>query len=138
MATLSRATPWGAFSELSFGAGLQILMVVKLRLFLVYHVCLGAGCDLGQMFLSLFFGLSTNYYLALIIRTLWGFTNGNLGVLKTYVSETCSEDMQSLGFSIIVTMGGIAKFGFSAPLPLVWLVPVWVASLAMPSLTSPV
>lgn len=65
--------------------------------------------SVGQMFLSFFFGLSTNYYLALVIRTLWGFTNGNLGVLKTYVSETCSEDMQSFGFSILVTMGGIAK-----------------------------
>lgn len=109
MAILSLATPWEACLELSFGDGLQIIMVVKLRLFLAYHVLLVDRCNLGQMFLSLFFGLSTNYYVALVIRTLWGFTNGNLGVLKTYVSETCSEDMQSLGFSIIVTMGGIAK-----------------------------
>ena len=62
MATLSRATPWGAFSELSFGAGLQILMVVKLRLFLVYHVCLGAGCDLGQMFWSIYKLLPRSHY----------------------------------------------------------------------------
>ena len=109
MATLSLLTPWEACSEPSSGGGLQIALVAKLRLFLACHVCLVAPCNLGQMFLSLFFGLSTNYYVALVIRTLWGFTNGNLGVLKTYVSETCSEDMQSLGFSIIVTMGGIAK-----------------------------
>ena len=96
-------------SELFSGDGLQIVLVEKLRLFPVCHVCFVAPYDLGQMFLSLFFGLSTNYYVALVIRTLWGFTNGNLGVLKTYVSETCSEDMQSLGFSVIVTMGGIAK-----------------------------
>ncbi len=61
------------------------------------------------MVLAMVFGLAPNYAFALIIRTLWGFTNGNLGVLKTYVSEVCSEDMQSLGFSVIVTMGGIAK-----------------------------
>ena len=61
------------------------------------------------MVLAMVFGLAPNYAFALTIRTLWGFTNGNLGVLKTYVSEVCSEDMQSLGFSVIVTMGGIAK-----------------------------
>ena len=64
----------------------------------------------GQMVLALLFGLAPNYYLAICIRGLWGFTNGNLGVLKTYVSEMCSEDKQSLGFSILVTMGGIAKY----------------------------
>ena len=46
------------------------------------------------MVLAMVFGLAPNYAVALIIRTLWGFTNGNLGVLKTYVSEVCSEDMQ--------------------------------------------
>ena len=62
------------------------------------------------MVLALVFGLVPNYWLALCVRTLWGFTNGNLGVLKTYVSEVCSEDMQPLGFSTLVTMGGIAKY----------------------------
>ena len=61
------------------------------------------------MVLALIFGLAPNYSIALCVRTLWGFTNGNLGVLKTYVSEVCSEDMQPFGFSILVTMGGIAK-----------------------------
>ena len=65
------------------------------------------------MVLSICYGLAPNYYLALIIRTLWGFTNGNLGVLKTYVSEMCSEDKHSLGFSILVTMGGISKYTHS-------------------------
>ncbi|KAK8823142.1 hypothetical protein WA538_002291 [Blastocystis sp. DL] len=66
-------------------------------------------CLTFQMFLAFFFGLAPNYVLALCIRGLWGFTNGNLGVLKTYVSEVCSEDKQSLGFSVIVTMGGISN-----------------------------
>lgn len=64
------------------------------------------------MILALLFGLAPNYYFAICVRTLWGFTNGNLGVLKTYVSEMCSEDKQSLGFSLLVTMGGIAKYIF--------------------------
>ncbi|KAK8827551.1 hypothetical protein WA577_007098 [Blastocystis sp. JDR] len=68
-----------------------------------------SSCLFCQMILAVVFGLAPNFYIALVIRTLWGFTNGNLGVLKTYVSEVCSEDMQSLGFSIIVTMGGIAN-----------------------------
>lgn len=80
------------------------------------------------MVLALLFGLAPNYYLAICIRALWGFTNGNLGVLKTYVSEMCSEDKQSLGFSIIVTMGGISKYIFNFCSNIALLVPVWVAS----------
>ena len=72
------------------------------------------------MVLAILFGLAPNYYLAILIRTFWGFTNGNLGVLKTYVSEVCSEDMQSLGFSIIVTMGGISKLLLFFFFILVW------------------
>ncbi|KNB45334.1 protein zinc induced facilitator-like protein [Blastocystis sp. subtype 4] len=86
---------WGWFAD-SFGRKTSII------------TCLSCN-RLGQMVLSICFGLAPNYYLALIIRTLWGFTNGNLGVLKTYVSEMCSEDKQSLGFSILVTMGGISN-----------------------------
>ena len=84
------------------------------------------------MVLSVCFGLAPNYYLALFIRTFWGFTNGNLGVLKTYVSEMCSEDKQSLGFSIIVTMGGISKYTHSEQSTIVLLVLVLVVSLEMP------
>lgn len=62
------------------------------------------------MFLAMFFGLVPNYYLAILVRTLWGFCNGNAAVLKTYISEVCSEDMQSLGFSVLVTVFGIAKY----------------------------
>lgn len=83
------------------------------------------------MVLALLFGLAPNYYLAICIRTLWGFTNGNLGVLKTYVSEMCSEDKQSLGFSLIVTMGGISKYVFNFYFIVALLVPVWVDSQEM-------
>ena len=65
------------------------------------------------MILAFLFGIAPNYYLAICIRTLWGFTNGNAGVLKTYVSEMCSEDKQPLGFSVLVTMFGLSKFVFS-------------------------
>ena len=87
------------------------------------------------MILAVVFGLAPNFYIALVIRTLWGFTNGNLGVLKTYVSEVCSEDMQSLGFSIIVTMGGIAKSVLSLYFTLVLSDRVWVDSSAIRKLT---
>ena len=88
------------------------------------------------MILAVVFGLAPNFYIALVIRTLWGFTNGNLGVLKTYVSEVCSEDMQSLGFSIIVTMGGIAKSVLSFSFTLVLSDRVWVESWAIRKHTS--
>ena len=88
------------------------------------------------MILAVVFGLAPNFYIALVIRTLWGFTNGNLGVLKTYVSEVCSEDMQSLGFSIIVTMGGIAKSVLSFSFTLVLSDRVWVDSWAIRTHTS--
>lgn len=96
--------------DLFSGDGMLINLAdehLSLLAFLVTFIC-----DihfLVQMVLALLFGLAPNYYLAICIRTLWGFTNGNLGVLKTYVSEMCSEDKQSLGFSILVTMGGISK-----------------------------
>lgn len=89
------------------------------------------------MFLALFFGLAPNYALALCIRGLWGFTNGNLGVLKTYVSEVCSEDKQSLGFSVIVTMGGISKYLSPLSSTIASWVPVSVAFSAIPRPISP-
>lgn len=89
------------------------------------------------MFLAFFFGLAPNYVLALCIRGLWGFTNGNLGVLKTYVSEVCSEDKQSLGFSVIVTMGGISKYLFPLSFTVASWVPVSADFSAIPRRTSP-
>ncbi len=88
------------------------------------------------MILAMVFGLAPNFSIALVIRTLWGFTNGNIGVIKTYVSEVCSEDMQSLGFSIIVTMGGIAKLISLFYFMIALLDPVWVDFLAMQKRTS--
>jgi len=41
----------------------------------------------GTIFSQLMFGFSQNFGWAIASRFLWGLLNGNLGVVKTYVSE---------------------------------------------------
>ena len=41
----------------------------------------------GTIFSELLFGFSQNFGWAIAGRFLWGLLNGNLGVVKTYVSE---------------------------------------------------
>lgn len=43
---------------------------------------------------ELFFGFSQNFTWAILARLLWGMLNGNIGVVKTYISEVRTE-MQS-------------------------------------------
>ena len=65
---------------------------------------------------------SQNFWWAIIARFLWGFLNGNVGVVKTYLSEVncdviflyycvchqiCDDTNQAQGFSIMGTTGGI-------------------------------
>lgn len=40
---------------------------------------------------ELFFGFSQNFTWAIMARLLWGMLNGNIGVVKTYVSEVRTE-----------------------------------------------
>ncbi|KAL9235174.1 hypothetical protein vseg_009961 [Gypsophila vaccaria] len=53
------------------------------------------------------FGLSTNFWMAVITRFLLGSFNGLLGPVKAYISEICREEHQALGMSVITTAWGI-------------------------------
>ncbi|KAI0448251.1 major facilitator superfamily domain-containing protein [Xylaria acuta] len=57
---------------------------------------------LGTLISSLGFGFSTTFYQALFFRSLGGVTNGNIGVLRTMISETIREKKyQSRAFLIL-------------------------------------
>ncbi|KAK8799426.1 hypothetical protein WA158_002641 [Blastocystis sp. Blastoise] len=66
-------------------------------------------CLFFVFFITNAFGLSPNYPVALIFRTLWGFFNGNIGAAKTYISEICNPKTQALGFSLFTTTMGISN-----------------------------
>ncbi|CAN0839709.1 Protein ZINC INDUCED FACILITATOR-LIKE 1 [Linum grandiflorum] len=53
------------------------------------------------------FGLSTNFWMAVISRFLLGSLNGLLGPIKAYASELFREEHQALGLSTISTAWGI-------------------------------
>lgn len=58
---------------------------------------------------ELFFGFSQNFTWAIMARLLWGMLNGNIGVVKTYVSEICDDTNQAKGFAMLGTSGGISR-----------------------------
>lgn len=43
----------------------------------------------GTIFSITLFGFSQNFAWAVSARLLWGLLNGNIGVVKTYLSEVC-------------------------------------------------
>ncbi|KAM3378433.1 protein ZINC INDUCED FACILITATOR-LIKE 1 [Capsicum galapagoense] len=53
------------------------------------------------------FGLSINFWMAVITRFLLGSLNGLLGPIKAYAAETFREEYQALGMSTISTAWGI-------------------------------
>ncbi|XP_062114756.1 protein ZINC INDUCED FACILITATOR-LIKE 1-like [Humulus lupulus] len=54
-----------------------------------------------------FFGLSTNYWMAISTRFLLGSMCGILGPMRAYVAEICRKEYQALGISTITTSWGI-------------------------------
>ncbi|KAI1425634.1 major facilitator superfamily domain-containing protein [Xylaria sp. FL1777] len=57
---------------------------------------------LGTLVSCLGFGFSTSFYQALFFRSLGGITNGNIGVMRTMISETIREKKyQSRAFLIL-------------------------------------
>ncbi|XP_038892222.1 protein ZINC INDUCED FACILITATOR-LIKE 1-like isoform X3 [Benincasa hispida] len=54
------------------------------------------------------FGLSLNYWMAIITRFLLGSLNGILGPIKAYASESVNEEYQAIAMSSISTTWGIA------------------------------
>ncbi|MCD7465543.1 Protein ZINC INDUCED FACILITATOR-LIKE 1 [Datura stramonium] len=53
------------------------------------------------------FGLSVNFWMAIITRFLLGFLNGLIGPIKAYAAEIFREEYQALGMSTISTAWGI-------------------------------
>ncbi|PRQ55950.1 putative major facilitator superfamily [Rosa chinensis] len=53
------------------------------------------------------FGLSVNFWMAIITRFLLGSLNGLLGPIKAYASEVFREEHQALGMSTVSTAWGI-------------------------------
>lgn len=54
-------------------------------------------------------GVTTNYYIALLIRLIHGISDGLLNVTKTIVTEMSSEKNVSLGTSFVFIGGAIGK-----------------------------
>ena len=64
---------------------------------------------LGTIAACLLFGLSRSFAVAMLARFLWGALNGNLGVVKTYVSEICDDSNMAKSFSLFGICGGLAR-----------------------------
>ncbi|XP_042059793.1 protein ZINC INDUCED FACILITATOR-LIKE 1-like [Salvia splendens] len=63
------------------------------------------GCASVVVFNALF-GLSVNYWMAIITRFLLGSMNGLLGPIKAYACETVRDEYQSYGLSAVSTAWG--------------------------------
>ncbi|KAF3664110.1 Protein ZINC INDUCED FACILITATOR 1 [Capsicum annuum] len=78
------------------------------------------------------FGLSINFWMAVITRFLLGSLNGLLGPIKAYAAETFREEYQALGMSTISTAWGIgliigpALGGFFAQVSLLPALPMHI------------
>ncbi|XP_068659656.1 protein ZINC INDUCED FACILITATOR-LIKE 1-like [Aristolochia californica] len=57
--------------------------------------------------LNTLFGLSTNFWMAVITRFLLGSANGLLGPVKAYATEVCRKEHHAIGLSIVSTSWGI-------------------------------
>eukprot|EP00668_Euglena_longa_P030083 GGOE01037490.1.p1 GENE.GGOE01037490.1~~GGOE01037490.1.p1 ORF type:complete len:264 (+),score=49.48 GGOE01037490.1:56-847(+) len=55
------------------------------------------------------FAFSPNYYQAVAARFLWGALNGNIGVVKTYLSEVCDDSNQAKGMAVLSTSFGFGQ-----------------------------
>lgn len=64
---------------------------------------------LGNTIFSVLFGLSRNYWLALLWRTLNGLANGNFSVIRIYIKEICDDTNQHRAFSYLGLTWGLAS-----------------------------
>jgi len=64
---------------------------------------------IGTICAILLFGMSETFYVALIARFLWGLLNGNLGVVKTTLTELCDDSNQAAAFAILGVNGGVSR-----------------------------
>lgn len=71
-----------------------------------------ASLIIGMLATTLFvalFGLSANFASALAFRFLWGLGNGNVGIVKTVLSEVTDSSNQARGFSFIGVGSGLGR-----------------------------
>jgi len=64
---------------------------------------------LGTAFGTLVFGFSTSYTQAVLGRVMSGLLSGNLGILKSYLTEITDDTNRSDGFSILQIAGSIGN-----------------------------
>ncbi|KAF2713942.1 MFS general substrate transporter [Pleomassaria siparia CBS 279.74] len=77
---------WGRFADSSYGGRKRVIWVGLL----------------GTMFSIVGFGFSRNFYTAIVFRLLGGMLNGNIGVMRTMISEIIREKKyQSRAFLIL-------------------------------------
>jgi MFS family permease len=75
--------PWGYLSD-RFGEKLIVLISMSVTIVL-----------------TIFFGLSTSYTMAFLIRFFSGIFNGNIGVIKTYLGKNTDSSNQTRAMSLI-------------------------------------
>ncbi|GJN28386.1 hypothetical protein PR202_gb16499 [Eleusine coracana subsp. coracana] len=74
------------------------------------------------------FGLSTTYWMAIVVRLVLGALNGLLAPIKAYCVEVCEAEHQALGLSIVNTAWGLgvivgpALGGYLAQILSLWAV----------------
>jgi MFS family permease len=67
-------------------------------------------CGLAGTFVAvILFGFAPNYGTAIISRLLWGLLNGNVGVIKTSLSERASDRDSGRAFSMIGLTSGVGR-----------------------------
>ncbi|KAF5177895.1 Zinc induced facilitator-like [Thalictrum thalictroides] len=60
-------------------------------------------CTVSVVLFNTLFGLSTSFWMAVVIRFLLGCMNGLLGPMQAYASEVSREEHQALALSLLST-----------------------------------
>jgi MFS family permease len=63
----------------------------------------------GTMASVTLFGLATNFWVACFARFAWGLLNGNIGIAKTLVAESCTVRQQARAFSGLGVMSAVGR-----------------------------
>ena len=63
----------------------------------------------GTVVAALFFGFSSNFWMCVFARFLWGFLNGNIGVSKTYMAEITDDSNNARSMALYGVIGGFGR-----------------------------
>jgi MFS family permease len=64
----------------------------------------------GTIIAAVLFGFSPTFFVAVFMRFLWGFLNGNVGVGKTYIGEILDDTNTAKGMPLYGVIGGVGRF----------------------------